>query len=97
MREVKYLGSLKEWLKPLFEEDEIVIQPITEREKQRKYIPVYLNATGDITLKFYCTKTLSDQIREGEVTRDQLINSLMVKVVVKNKTYIRLTHFLGAG
>ena len=94
MRQVIYLGSLKEWLVPIFSTEDIGYIRVLPGETSKKYIPVLISFKGDVSIRLSCSKTLSDQIRSGEINQNQLLNSFVVKVVTeKGKTLIRLTHF----
>ena len=95
MRQVIYLGSLKEWIEHLLPTEDIDYLKLLPGETSKKYIPVLITFKGQVSIRISCSHTLSDLIRSGDITQNQLLNSIVVKVVTqKGKTLIRLTRFI---
>jgi hypothetical protein len=81
MEKFNHLGTLKEWLNR--EYSNYVIR-ILDEDLNDSNIPVYITTTEEVGIRIKCTKKLSQALRNGERTAEQLNENIIIKVSPTN-------------
>ena len=89
MAQFDYLGSLKEWLSKEYTFYKIII---LESDYKESNIPVFISTAEQVGLRIFCTKDLSNSIRNNERSIEQLNENIIIKVTREDGTsFIRLS------
>lgn len=82
MDKFDYLGTLKEWLNREYSN---YVLRILDEDLNNSNIPVYITTAEEVGIRIKCTKRLSEALRNGERTTEQLNENIIIKVSPANK------------
>lgn len=90
MEKFDSLGTLHEWLGKEFTPNYSL--RIINEDLNSLNIPIIISTEEEVVIRILCTKDLSDSIRKGERTINELNENIVYKVLPKNgKPFYRLS------
>ncbi len=92
MEKFDYLGTLQEWLSKEYSNHNIIV---LDQDLNNKNIPVFIITAEDVELKILCTQILSDDIRNGKRSINQLNDNIIIKVSNEDgNSFYRISHLV---